>query len=83
MLTYSCEAWSSLARALSPAASRDRPTDTMKFKPILDFIEIGGLVSSPTIYIIYIIYAWGGGEGGDAEIASLRRRCREIASLTK
>jgi hypothetical protein len=38
-------AWSSLARAFSPV-SRARPTVTMKFTPILDFIEIGGLVSS-------------------------------------
>jgi hypothetical protein len=38
-------AWSSLARAFSPV-SRARPTVTMKFTPILDFMEIGGLVSS-------------------------------------
>jgi hypothetical protein len=38
-------AWRSLARAFSPV-SRARPTVTMKFTPILDFIEMGGLVSS-------------------------------------
>jgi hypothetical protein len=38
-------AWRSLARAFSPV-SRARPTVTMKFTPILDFMEIGGLVSS-------------------------------------
>ena len=47
ILTYSWEACRSLARALSPAASSDLPTDTMKFNPILDFIDIGGLRSSP------------------------------------
>lgn len=34
-----------MARALSPA-SMFRPTETIKLTPILDFIEIGGLVSS-------------------------------------
>jgi len=34
-----------LAKALSPA-SMFRPTETIKLTPILDFIEIGGLVSS-------------------------------------
>lgn len=38
-------AWRSLARALSPC-SMFRPTETIKLTPILDFIEIGGLVSS-------------------------------------
>ena len=46
-LTRSWLAWRSLARALSPPASIARPTDTMKFSPVvLDFIDTGGLVSS-------------------------------------
>ena len=46
-LTKSWLACSSLARALSPPASIARPTDTMKFSPVvLDFIDTGGLVSS-------------------------------------
>ena len=44
-LTMSWLAWRSLASAFSPV-SRDRPTVTMKFTPILDFMEMGGLVSS-------------------------------------
>ena len=46
-LTKSWLACRSLARALSPPASIARPTDTMKFSPVvLDFIDTGGLVSS-------------------------------------
>ena len=45
LLTYSWLACRSLARGFSPP-SNDRPTDTMKFSPIFDFMEMGGLVSS-------------------------------------